>query len=127
VKTLVYDGGMLIAIDKCQFVALRRHQDWVRQGHRIMVPAPVAAQAVRDPRRQVRLVRLLSGCDLVPFQRGDVWPVGTLLAKAGTSDVVDGFVAVAAARVGAAVVTSDGDDIRHLLETLSVRLPVLAP
>jgi hypothetical protein len=128
-KIFVYDSGALVAIDRRQFDALRRHQDRLRQGHRIVVPAPVAAQVVRDPQRQARLMQTLSGSDLVPFGREDVSDVGKLLAKAGTADVVDGFVAVTAVRTGGttAVVTSDGDDIRHLLGTLGVRLPVLAP
>jgi predicted nucleic acid-binding protein len=50
-----------------------------------------------------------------------------LLAESGTSDVVDGFVAVAAAEANAAVVTSDTDDIRRLLRLLGIRLAVLPP
>jgi len=69
----------------------------------------------------------LRGCDVVPFTKEDVYPVSALLAQAGTSDVVDGFVAVTAATTGGAVVTSDAGDIQHLLRTLGVRLPVLAP
>src|SRR5690349_8349425 len=99
-KTFVYDSGALVAIDRRQFDALRRHQDRIRQGHRIVVPAPVAAQVVRDPQRQVRLMQLLVGGDVAPFGRDDVSDVGRLLAKAGTADVVDGFVAVTAARSG---------------------------
>jgi predicted nucleic acid-binding protein len=69
----------------------------------------------------------LRTCDVVPFGEEDATPVGRLLAGAGTADVVDGFVALTAAKVGAAVVTSDRGDIRHLLDALGVRLPVLAP
>jgi hypothetical protein len=56
-----------------------------------------------------------------------VSPVGRLLAGAGTADVTDGIVALAAARAGGAIVTSDRDDIEHLLDTLGVRLAVFAP
>jgi hypothetical protein len=128
-RTFVYDSGALVAVDRRQFDAVRRHQDRIRHGHRIVIPAPVAAQVVRDPPRQARLMRALGGGDVVPFERGDVSLVGRLLAKAGTADVLDGFVAITAARSGdaTAVVTSDGDDIRHLLGTLGVRVPVLAP
>jgi len=69
----------------------------------------------------------LRSCDLMPFGENDVAPVGRLLAGAGTADVIDGFVALTAAQFGSAVVTSDGDDIRHLLKTLGVRLAVFAP
>jgi predicted nucleic acid-binding protein len=69
----------------------------------------------------------LRGCEIVPFEEDDVSPVGKLLARSGTSDVVDGLVALTAAKAIAAVVTSDPDDITHLLGTLGVRLAVLEP
>jgi predicted nucleic acid-binding protein len=126
-KRYVYDSGVLIAIDKRDAAALRRHVARLGRGHEVIVPAPVAAQVVRDPRRQARLMFTLRGCDVVPFAASQVTPVGTLLAGAGTSDVVDGLVAVTAAQAKAAVVTTDAGDITHLLKTLGVRVPVLAP
>jgi hypothetical protein len=126
-RKYVYDAGALVAIDKRYDKPLRDHQARLGQGDTIIVPAPVAAQVVRDPRRQARLMLTLRGCDIVPFGEQDVSPVGLLLARAGTSDVTDGLVALTAAKAKAAVVSSDADDIRHLLRTLGVRLPVLAP
>jgi hypothetical protein len=69
----------------------------------------------------------LRSSDIVPFAARDVSAVGRLLARSGTSDVVDAFVVVTAAEQAAAVVTSDAGDIRYLLDTLGRRLPVLAP
>jgi predicted nucleic acid-binding protein len=126
-ERLVYDSGALIAIDRRDAAALRRHETRLGRGHEVIVPAPVAAQVVRDPRRQARLMLTLRGCDVVPFGPDQVTPVGTLLAGAGTSDVIDGLVAVTAAQSEAAVVTTDAGDITHLLKTLGVRLAVLAP
>jgi predicted nucleic acid-binding protein len=126
-KRFVYDSGALIAIDKRDGAALRRHESRLGRGHEVIVPAPVAAQVVRDPRRQARLTLALRGCDVVPFASDQVTPVGTLLAGAGTSDVVDGLVAITAAQAEAAVVTTDAGDIAHLLKTLGVQVPVLAP
>jgi predicted nucleic acid-binding protein len=126
-RTYVYDAGALVAIDKSQGDVIRRHERRLGKGDRIIIPAPVAAQVVRDSRRQVRVMLTVRTSDVVPFAEEDVWPVGRLLAGAGTADVIDGFVALSAAKVGAAVVTSDAADIRHLLDTLGVRLAVLAP
>ncbi|HEY6279010.1 MAG TPA: PIN domain-containing protein [Streptosporangiaceae bacterium] len=126
-RRYVYDAGALIAIDKRDEAALRRHQMRLAWGHEMIVPAPVAAQVVRNPRRQARLMLTLRGCDVVLFGPGQVLPVGALLAGAGTSDVVDGMVAVTAVEADAAVVTTDPGDIRHLLKTLGVQLAVLAP
>ncbi len=126
-RRYVYDSGALIAIDKRDAAVLRRHETRLRALDHIIVPAPVAARVVRDPRRQTWLMLTLRGCEVVPFAPDHVLPVGALLAGAGTSDVVDGLVAVTAAQTGAAVVTTDAGDIMHLLKTLGVRVPVLAP
>ena len=123
----MYDSGALIAIDKGNAAVLRRHQTRLNELDRVIVPTPVAAQVVRDPRRQARLMFTLRGCDVVPFTADQATPVGTLLAGAGTSDVIDGLVALTAARAEAAVVTTDIGDITHLLQTLGVRVAVLSP
>ncbi len=125
---VVYDSGALIAIDRQRTgVGLARHRSLLGRGYRILVPSPVAAQVVREPHRQVPLMFVLRSCDIVPFGVGDYSPVGKLLARSGTSDVIDGFVALTAAEAGAAVITADPGDIRLLLDTLGVRVPVLTP
>lgn len=126
-ETYVYGAGVLAAIDESHGDVLRRHEVRLAGGDKIIVPAPVAAQVVRDPRRQARLMLTLRTCEVLPFGEDHVGPVGSLLAGAGTADVIDGFVALTAAQLGGAVVTSDGEDIRHLLDTLGVRLAVFAP
>jgi predicted nucleic acid-binding protein len=122
----VYDSGALIAVDSRPATGqLEDHLTRLADGDHIIVPAPVAAQVVRDPRRQAQLMLTLRGCEIVPFEEDDVFPVGKLLATSGTSDVVDGLVALTAVRATAAIVTSDPDDITHLLDTLGVNLAVL--
>src|SRR5205085_11357769 len=106
---------------------LRRHEARLAGRDHLVVPAPVAAQVVREPRRQARLMVALRGCSILPFGAAAVPFVGTLLAHAHTTDVVDGFVVIAAVERRAAIVTSDAGDITHLLDTLGRRLPVLAP
>lgn len=122
---IVYDSGALIALaDGRQAAALERHQDRLLRGYRVLVPAVVAAQVVRNPARQARLMRALRGCDIVPFSAGHHVPVGRLLAAAGTADVVDAFVALLAAASQALIISSDPGDMSHLLSCLGVRRPV---
>jgi predicted nucleic acid-binding protein len=127
VNKYVYDSGALIAIDNRPGDPLRRHEARLARGHQVIVPAPVAAQVVREPGRQARVMLILRGCKVVPFTSDDVAPIGRLLDRAGTAEVVDGFVAFAAATARASVVSSNADDIRHLFDALGVRLPVLSP
>lgn len=125
---MIYDVGALISIDRGQASdALALHRERLARGVRVCVPAVVAARVVRDPARQNRLMRALRGCDVIPFGEDDYGPVGRLLAKSGTSDVVDGFVALTTARRGAAVITSNRADIAPLLGALGARLPILEP
>jgi predicted nucleic acid-binding protein len=124
----VYDSGALIAIDRGRATAqVTSHQERLAAGDHIIVPAPVAAQVVRRPPRQARLILALRSCDIAPFADSHVFLVGELLARSGTSDAVDAFVALTAAVERAAVVTSDPDDIGLLLDVLGVRVPVLKP
>lgn len=126
-RYVVYDSGALIAIDSGNELSFRRHLNRINTRDRVIVPAPVAAQVVRDPQRQARLMLTLQGCDVVPFEADHAGPVGRLLARSGTSDVVDGLVALKAAEADATVITSDQGDIRHLLSTLGADLEVLKP
>ena len=123
----VYDSGPLIAIDGPGGAAVvDRHRVRLLRGDKILLPAIAAAQVLRDPARQVRLMRAVNSCDVVPFRERDVWDVGRLLAASGTADVVDAFVALVAARASAAVITSDAADISKLLATLGAEVAVLA-
>jgi predicted nucleic acid-binding protein len=124
----VYDSGALIAIDTRRGdAAVQHHLDRLRSRDHIVVPAPVAAQVIRDPRRQARLMLTLRGCEVIPFSADDAAPVGQLLSGSGTADVVDGLVALTAVKWRATVVTSDPDDITRLLDVLAAPLPVLKP
>ena len=91
-RYVVYHSGALIAIDSGNELSFRRHLNRIDTRDRVIVPAPVAAQVVRDPQRQARLMLTLQGCDVVPFEADHAGPVGRLLARSGTSDVVGGFV-----------------------------------
>ncbi|MGH3266026.1 MAG: PIN domain-containing protein [Trebonia sp.] len=125
-EVVVYDSGVLVAIsDPRNRAAADRHRERIGRGRKIMVPTVVAAQVVRKPAAQARLMMALKGCELVPFTADHHVPVGQLLARSGTADVVDAFVALLAARTNARVISSDPDDIGRLLSCLGVRRPVV--
>ena len=123
---VVYDAGMLIAIDNRNELALSMHRRTLKADIRVIVPAVVAAQAVRNPARQAQLMGTLRGSRVEPFTKDHYARVGKLLADSGTCDVVDAFVALTASRLEAGIYTSDGDDMRHLFDPLGADLPVHA-
>jgi predicted nucleic acid-binding protein len=116
VAGVTLDAGALIALernDRRVVVLLARAQE---AGARVTVPATVLAQVVRQPERQVLVVRLVRQptTDVVPLDRVDATSVGRLLAATGTADIVDAHVVICARRSRQRVLTSDPDDLRML-------------
>ena len=125
-EIVVYDSGALIAIsDRRNWPALKRHADRITRGVKVLVPAVVAAQVVRRPATQVRLMRALRGCDIIGFSAEHHVPIGELLASSGTTDVVDAFVALVAVKTAAEIVTGDPRNLGRLLSCLGARLPIV--
>lgn len=123
-NTLVLDAGALIALDRNDQFAWTALRDAVSADDNICVPSGAIAQAWRDGARQELLARALSHCDEIALAGSFARAAGLLCGKASTSDVIDASVAltVAGAAHGdnVAVLTSDPDDIRHLLSVLNV-------
>jgi hypothetical protein len=122
--SLVLDAGALLAID--------RRDRWVgamlrvAQQERIPVrtsPA-VVAQVWRHGARQAQLARVLAGVAVPPLDLDTGKRLGALLGTTGSSDVVDAHVA-SLARPGDQVLTSDPDDLRNLLDALSVKADLI--
>jgi len=109
--SVVYDAGVLVAIDRSDRRIWADHKIRLEMGILPIVTSPVLAQVSRSG-RQAQLRRFLRGCQLVPFQTSDAHTVGSLLAAARTSDVVDAHVVVVA--TGGAIITSDPNDIAAL-------------
>lgn len=117
----ILDAGALIALDRGDRDTWALVADAQRHGMRPAVPAPVIAQAWRGGARQARLAQALSGTDQVAADGALAHRAGELLAQSGTTDVLDALVAlVATDRPGWEVLTSDPDDIHHLLATLGI-------
>lgn len=122
--SLILDAGALLAIDRRdrRVGAVLR----VAQQQRIAVrtsPAAVA-RVWRHGARQAQLARVLAGVAAPPLNIETGKRLGALLSVAGSRDVVDAHVA-ALARAGDQVLTSDPDDLRHLLDALSVDAAVV--
>ena len=123
--TIVYDTGVLIAADRDDRHVWADHRARLEAGIVPVTTAPVVAQASRSP-RQVQLRRFLRGCDIVAFEAAHAHPVGALLAKSKTADVVDAHVAVVASLTGAVVITSDPEDLRALAAHVRPRITIRA-
>ena len=115
--SVVYDAGVLIAVDRGVRTVIARHRDFLEQFLQPVITAPVLAQVRRSP-QQVPLNRLIQGCEVVGFAPDDAAPVGALLAGAGSSDAVDAHVVVTASRRKCPVLTSDVNDISALVAAL---------
>jgi hypothetical protein len=127
---VVYDAGALIAADKNQRLFLRAHDLLIHDGVRPLLPAPVLSQVWLSGGKHAILHRVVSGCTVIPFTAQDAPEVARLCRKAGSTDVVDGFVAFTALRNGSApVITSDIDVIAALLsgEPGATRIVVRRP
>jgi PIN domain-containing protein len=117
--TRVLDAGALIAFeggDERARVLLRR-----RFGP-VVVPAPVLAQVWRDGARRAWLARFITsnGTVVEPLDELSAKAVGAILARSGTSDVVDASVVVSARRHDAIVLTTDTEDLLRIDPGLAV-------
>lgn len=90
----------------------------------LVTSAAVVAQVWRRPDRQVPLRLLLRAVEVRPLDEEAAPAVGSLLAAAGTADVVDAHLALLA-RHGDVVLTSDPGDLRRLLNTREVDVRML--
>ncbi len=121
--SVVYDAGVLVAAECNDRDVWADHRARLELGVVPRTTAPVVAQVSRSS-RQVQLHRILRGCDIVAFTPEQAHEVGRLLAKAATTDVVDGHVVITAAVRSATVFTSDAVDLRHLADQLSMSVQV---
>lgn len=113
---ITLDTGGLIAVDRNDRRVVTLLARAVERGARITIPATALAQAIRNPAKQARISRLIrqAGTDLIALDGPDATAVGLLLARTGSTDIVDAHVVVCARRAGQAVVTSDTSDLRRL-------------
>lgn len=116
----VFDAGGLIALDRGDrkvgaILAVAAEEDI-----EAVTSSACVAQAWRDPARQARLARALTGFVERSLDPGAARACGLMLADAHTNDIADAAI-VLVAEDGDTVLTSDPKDIEHLLETAGTR------
>lgn len=120
---LTLDAGALIAFERgndTMRALLRRAIE--NPSAVVNIPAGVLAQVLRDPSRQVRLVRLLRRRQtrIVELDVATAHAIGRMLALRKTSDVIDASVVVCARRHRQPIVTSDLEDLQRLDSTVEL-------
>ncbi|WP_434447807.1 PIN domain-containing protein [Lentzea sp. E54] len=125
-RGLILDAGALIHVEGNPrgrvYAACRYALD---SGTRALLPTVVLAQVWRGTARQAPVAMLRRMCQPVPFTEDVAEAVGRLLALAGTSDVVDAAVVIAAVSNNCAVLTSDPADLGKLADAAGIPVPFI--
>ena len=124
---VTYDDGALVAADRGERRMWARHRALLVRREVPTVPAPVVAQAWRGESRQALLARLLVGCSVETLDDERARSVGTLAARAATTDIVDACVAEGAMRRHDLVVSSDISDLKAIAAAANRRIEVERP
>lgn len=120
---MILDAGFLISVDRGERVAQEFLTAALVHETPLTTTHPVVAQVWRDGARQARLARFLQSVVVVAFDDGP--EVGNLLARSGTSDVVDAHLVVMAVRRSEPILTDDVHDLESLTAALRERRPHL--
>ena len=124
--TLILDAGALIALERDERAMWTRLKGSHASGVLPITPAGVVGQVFRGSPRQARLIVALRGIDVRPLDDRAARSIGLLLARAGSSDVIDASVVLLAAD-GDDIVTSDPDDIERLAEASGRHVELIHP
>jgi predicted nucleic acid-binding protein len=124
---VTYDTGALVAAERGQRRMWSRHRALLVNGDVPTVAAPVVAQAWRGGGGQALLARLLRGCDIESLSDVLARSVGTLAAKAGTTDIIDAAVAEGALHRRDLVISSDSRDLQAIAGSVHLHLEVEPP
>lgn len=120
---LTLDAGALIAAEKQDRHLMSVLKKAAAREATITVPAVVLAQAWRG--NSPIIARLLTSCVVEDLDELGAKRIGVLLSKSRRSDVVDAAVVVGARLRDDWIVTSDPDDIAHLVEAAGGGLRII--
>jgi hypothetical protein len=118
---LILDAEFLISVDRGERTAQEFLSAALMHETPLTTTHPVVARVWRDGVRQARLARFLQSVVVVAFDDGP--DVGDLLARSGTSDVVDAHLVVMAVRRSEPILTGDMHDLESLTAALRDRRP----
>jgi hypothetical protein len=122
---LILDAGAFIATERGDREVLARVKKERAAGRTPITNGGVVAQVWRGGGgRQAPVALLLAGVDVVPI---DSWlgrGAGMLLARTGTSDVIDAAL-MCLARDDDDILTSDPDDLRDLARTFGAHVELI--
>ena len=118
---MILDAGFLISVDRGEEPARLLLTAFDRRRVALHTTEPVVAQVWRNGARQARLAAFLHTLEIHPLDDGRA--VGLLLARTGTTDVVDAHLIVLAVRLRDALLTGDPDDLDQLADSLPSNRP----
>lgn len=125
VSALILDAGFLVSVDRGERAAQEFLTAALVHDTALTTTHPIVAQVWRNGKRQARLARFLRSVVIVALDDGS--EVGNLLARSGTSDVVDAHLVVVAVRRSEPVLTGDVDDLKLLIDAVPNRRPHVLP
>jgi hypothetical protein len=124
---VTYDTGALNAADRGDRRQWARHRALLSRREVPTVPAPVVAQSWHGGSRQALLARLLTGCDIEALDDQQARSVGSLAARAATTDIVEACVVEGAMRRHDLIVSSDEGDLKAIAAAIGRHLEIDHP
>ncbi len=123
--TLVLDAGAFVAVERgvSQVSALIKRE--LLTGHQPITHGGVIGQVWRGGTgRNTAIARILPGINIVPLDDELGKQAGVLLARTGSSDVIDAAVALLATDSGR-ILTSDPGDLAELAQAAGIDVKIV--
>lgn len=121
-RPVVLDAGALIAVERADRRVLALLAVAADMNQPVVVPAGVVGQVWRDGRRQARIARVVHARETIveALDLPTAEAAGLLCGAAGTDDVIDAAVVVAARRYRGLAVTSESGDLVRLDPSIEI-------